>query len=166
MARPPKPKPKAKKLDERSPMVLATAGVGVLSIVGWLGYSVPWLCMFVVGGFLPAIAAFLSDPARQKFDAIAVGTLSAGAMLPFVLDGLASAGRNGGRDILANPYAWVSVYAAAMFAYALCWLFPILFNVAYENRAQARIRLLERRKVQLETEWGEAIKGDPDKLPM
>jgi hypothetical protein len=165
MARPPKPRPKPKKLGERSPMVLATAGVGVLSIVAWLGFSVPWLCVFVIGGFLPAIAAFLSDPARQKFDAVAVGTLSAGAMLPFVLDGLANAGRTGGREILTNPYAWISVYAAAAFAYALCWLFPMVVNVMYENRAQARIRMLERRKAQLETEWGEAVRGDPNKLP-
>jgi hypothetical protein len=122
-------------------VLAATGGVGVLSIVAWLGFSVPWLCVFVIAGFLPAIAAYLGDPSRQKFDTVAVGTLSAGAMLPFVLDGLANAGRTGGREILANPYAWISVYVAAAFAYALCWLFPMVVNVLYENRAQARIRL-------------------------
>lgn len=158
-------KPKEKKSGERSPMLLATAGVGVLAIVGWLGFTVPWLCVYMIGGFLPTIAAYLSDPGRQKFDTVAVGTLSAGAMLPFLLDGLASAARNGGRDVLANPYAWVSVYIAATFAYALCWLFPIVVNIVYENRAQARIRMLERRKAMLEAEWGESVRGEDDKLP-
>ena len=158
-------KPKAPKPAEHSPLVLATAAVGVLAIVGWLAFSVPWLCVYIVGAFLPTIAAYLSDSARRKFDTIAVGTLSAGTMLPFVLDGLAGAGRTGGRDILANPYAWVSVYIAASFAYALCWLFPIVVSVTYENRAQARIRMLERRKAMLETEWGESVRGEDDKRP-
>lgn len=158
-------KPKEKKSGQRSPMMLATAGVGVLAILGWLGFNVPWLCVYMIGGFLPTIAAYLSDPSRQKFDTIAVGTLSAGAMLPFLLDGLASAGRTGGREILGNAYAWVSVYVAASFAYALCWLFPIVVNIAYENRAQARIRMLERRKTMLEAEWGESVRGEEDKLP-
>ena len=158
-------KPKEKKSGQHSGMVLATAGVGVLAIVGWLGFTVPWLCVYIIGGFLPTIAAYLSDPARHKFDTVAVGTLSAGAMLPFLLDGLAGAGRSGGREVLGNAYAWVSVYVAASFAYALAWLFPIVVNLTYENRAQARIRMLERRKAMLVAEWGEAVRGEDDKLP-
>jgi hypothetical protein len=160
MARKPKPKTESK----RSPLTLATAGVGVVAIIAWLGWTVPWLCLYVIAGFLPTLAAWVTDPTRERYDAIAVGTLSAGAMLPFVLDGLAHAGRTGGRDILGSPFAWVSVYLAAVFAYALCWLFPLIANAAYENRAQARIRQLERRKAALEAEWGERVRGDPDAL--
>jgi hypothetical protein len=158
-------KPKAAKPGRRSPTMLAMAGVGGLLVVGWLGFSVPWLCAFVAGGFLPTIAAYLGDSSRKKFDAIAVGALSAAAMLPFVLDGLSAAGRTGGREILANAYAWGSVYVAAGFGYALCWLFPIVANVVYENRAQARIQMLERRKAMLEAEWGESVRGEDGKPP-
>lgn len=154
-------KPKPRKTTERSPMTLATAGVGVLAVLAWLGWNVPWLCLFVVAGMLPTLAAAVTDPSREKHDAIAVGTLSAGAMLPFLLDGLASAGRTGGREILGNPFAWFSVYAAAVFAYALCWLFPLVVNAIYENRAEARLRQLQRRQQNLIAEWGDGVREEP-----
>jgi asparagine N-glycosylation enzyme membrane subunit Stt3 len=153
-------KPKAKKSTQRSPMTLATAGVGVLAVIAWLGWAVPWLCLFVVAGMLPTLAAAVTDTSKEKHDAIAVGTLSAGAMLPFLLDGLAQAGRSGGREILGNPFAWFSVYAAAVFAYALCWIFPIVVNVIYENRAEARLRQLLRRQQNLVAEWGESVREE------
>jgi hypothetical protein len=158
-------KPKPKKSSQRSPMTLATAGVGVLAVLAWLGWNVPWLCLFVVAGMLPTLAAAVTDPSREKHDAIAVGTLSAGAMLPFLLDGLASAGRTGGREILGNPFAWFSVYAAAVFAYALCWLFPLVVNAIYENRAEARLRQLQRRQQNLIAECGDGVREEPADKP-
>jgi hypothetical protein len=153
-------KPKAKKSAERSPMTLAMAGAGVLAVIAWLGWTVPWLCLVVVAGMLPTLAAVVTDTSKEKHDAIAVGTLSAGAMLPFLLDGLAQAGRTGGREILGNPFAWFSVYAAAVFAYALCWLFPLVVNAIYENRAEARLRQLLRRQQNLVAEWGESVREE------
>jgi hypothetical protein len=160
-----KPQPK-KAAGQRSPMALATAGVGVLATLAWLGWNVPWLCVFFIAGMLPTLAALVTDTGREKHDAIAVGTLSAGAMLPSILDGLATAGRTGGREILANPFAWFSVYAAAVFAYALCWLFPIVVNGIYENRAQARLRALQRRQQNLIAEWGDGVREEPIKPAM
>ncbi|MBI1244081.1 MAG: hypothetical protein GC202_03670 [Alphaproteobacteria bacterium] len=154
-----KPKPK-KSAGQRSPMTLATAGVGVLAVIAWLAWAVPWLCLFVVAGLLPMLAAIVTDTSKEKHDAIAVGTLSVGAMLPFLLDGLAEAGRSGGREILGNPFAWFSVYAAAVFAYALCWIFPIVVNVIYENRAESRLRQLLRRQQNLVAEWGESVRDE------
>jgi hypothetical protein len=148
-----------------SAMTLAMAGTGVIAIVAWLAYSVPWLCLFVVAGFLPTLAAAIVDPTRQKHDAIAVGTMSMGAMLPFLLDGFASMGRTGGREILGNAFAWLSVYGAAVFAWGLCWLFPIVANIIYENRAQNRLRQLQRRQNSLETEWGDRVKELADLPP-
>ncbi|MCZ8122626.1 MAG: hypothetical protein O9277_04310 [Magnetospirillum sp.] len=153
MARKPKPAKKGP-----GAMTLALAGSGVIAVVAWLAYSVPWLCMYVVAGFMPTLAAALVDPTRQKHDAIAVGTMSMGAMLPFLLEGLAQMGRTGGRDILSNAFAWVAVYAAALFAWGLCWLFPIVMNAIYERRAENRLRQLQRRQVSLEAEWGERVK--------
>ncbi|MFM8798976.1 MAG: hypothetical protein ACKOEE_00240 [Tagaea sp.] len=139
-------------------MTLAFAGAGVLAVMAWLAFSVPWLCMYVAAGFMPTIAAALADPTRQKYDAIAVGTVSAGAMLPFLLEGLAHMGRTGGRDILGNAFAWAAVYAAALFAWGMCWLFPIATNALYERRAENRLRQLQRRQASLEAEWGERVK--------
>jgi hypothetical protein len=155
-------KPKTK--DKKGPgaMTLATAGAGVLAVVAWLAYAVPWLCMFTVAGFMPTLAAALVDPTRKNHDAIAVGTISMGAMLPFLLDGFANMGRTGGREILSNAFAWVTVYGAALFAWGMCWLFPIVANAIYENRAQNRLRQYQRRQVSLEAEWGERVTGRAD----
>ncbi len=64
------------------------------------------------------------------------------------------------RKILGNPFAWFSVYAAAVFAYALCWIFPIVINVVYENRAEAQLRQLLRRQQNLVAEWGESVREE------
>ncbi len=160
MAKQPKPAKKGP-----GAMTLALAGTGVIAIVAWLAYNVPWLCLFVVAGFLPTLAAAIVDPTRQKHDAIAVGTMSMGAMLPFLLDGFSAMGRTGGREILGNAFAWLSVYGAAVFAWGLCWLFPIVANIIYENRAQNRLRQLQRRQNSLETEWGERVKELADLPP-
>ncbi|MCM0020825.1 MAG: hypothetical protein NBV67_12580 [Tagaea sp.] len=152
-------KPKSKEKKGPGAMTLALAGSGVLAVIAWLAYSVPWLCLFVVAGFLPTLAAAVVDPTRKNHDAIAVGTMSMGAMLPFLLDGFANMGRTGGREILSNAFAWLTVYGAAMFAWGLCWLFPIVTNAIYENRAQNRLRQLQRRQASLEAEWGERVKA-------
>lgn len=153
-------KPKGGGNPKRNPVTAVTSAAGVLSVVAWLAWSVPWLWLFVAAGLMPAFAAYVADTSREKNDVVAVGTLSASAMLPFLLDGLAQAGRSGGREILGNPFAWFSVYAAAVFAYALCWIFPIVINVVYENRAEARLRQLLRRQQNLVAEWGESVREE------
>jgi hypothetical protein len=109
---------------------------------------------------LPTLAAAVTDPSREKHDAIAVGTLSAGAMLPFLLDGLAQAGHSAGREILGSPVAWLAVYGAASFAYAMSWMIPNSLTAVYEARAGARLRQLLRHQQGLVAEWGERVREE------
>ncbi|MBL8805736.1 MAG: hypothetical protein JNN22_02725 [Rhodospirillales bacterium] len=153
-------KPKGGGNPKRNPVTAVTSAAGVLSVVAWLAWSVPWLWLFVAAGLMPAFAAYVADTSREKNDVVAVGTLSASAMLPFLLDGLAQAGHSAGRDILGSPFAWLSVYAAAAFAYALSWVFPISLNTIYEARASARLRDLLRRQQTLVAEWGEKVREE------
>jgi hypothetical protein len=153
-------KPKSGNLPRRNPVTAVTAAAGVLAVVAWLAWNVPWLWLFVVAGLLPMLAAYVADPGREKNDTIAVGTLSVSAMLPFLLDGLARASQSAGREILGSPLAWLAVYAAAAFAYALCWIFPVSVNAIYEARAEARLRHLLRHQQSLVAEWGESVREE------
>lgn len=155
MAKKPKIQPPA-----RNPVTTATSAAGVLAVIGWLAWNVPWLWLFAVAGLMPTIAVYLVDTTREKNDAVAVGTLSASAMLPFLLDGLMQAGSSAGRDILGSPFAWLAVYAAAAFAYAMSWMIPNSFNAIYEARAEARLRQLLRRQKDLIAEWGERVREE------
>lgn len=152
--------PPAGKVSTRNPVTTVTAAAGVLAVVAWLAWTVPWLWLFTAAGLLPAIAAYVVDPGKEKNDAVAVGTLSVSAMLPFLLDGLAQAGHSAGREILGSPLAWLSVYAAALFAYALGWMLPISLNTIYEARAGARLRHLLRHQQNLVAEWGQGVREE------
>ncbi len=144
----------------RNPVTAATSAAGVLSVIAWLAWNVPWLWLFVVAGLMPTIAAYIADSTREKNEAVAVGTLSVSAMLPFMLDGLMQASQSAGRDILGSPFAWFAVYAAALFAYAISWAFPNSLNTIYEARAKARMRQLLRHQQNLVAEWGERVRDE------
>lgn len=144
----------------RNPVTTVTAAAGVLAVIGWLAWNVPWLWLFVVAGLMPTIAAYLVDSTREKNDAVAVGTLSASAMLPFLLDGLTQASSSAGRDILGSPFAWFAVYAAALFAYGMSWIVPNSLSTIYEARAGARLRQLLRHQQHLVAEWGERVREE------
>ncbi len=153
-------KPKAARAPRRNLVTTATSTAGVLAVVAWLAWNVPWLWLFVAAGLMPTLAAYIADPSREKNDVISVGTLSASAMLPFLLDGLASAGRTGGREILGNPFAWFSVYAAAAFACATSWMFSVCVKTVYEVQADARLRRLRTHLENLVAEWGESVRDE------
>jgi hypothetical protein len=153
-------KPKAGSGPRRNPVTTVTAAAGVLAVVAWLAWNVPWLWLFVVAGLLPTFAAYVVDATDEKNEVVAVGTLSASAMLPFLLDGLAKAGNSAGRDILGSPFAWLAVYAAALFAYAMGWVFPIFIKTIYEAQAEARLRHLLRHQKNLIAEWGERVREE------
>jgi hypothetical protein len=144
----------------RNPVTTVTSAAGVLAVIGWLAWNVPWLWLFAVAGLMPTIAAYLADTTREKNDAVAVGTLSASAMLPFLLDGITQASNSAGRDILGSPFAWLAVYAAALFAYGMSWIVPNSLSTIYEARAGARLRQLLRHQQNLVAEWGERVREE------
>jgi hypothetical protein len=153
-------KRKPGQVPARNPVTAATSAAGVLAVVAWLAWNVPWLWLFAAAGLMPAIAAYVVDPSREKNDAVAVGSLSASAMLPFLLDGLAQAGHSAGREILGSPVAWLAVYGAASFAYAMSWMIPNSLTAVYEARAGARLRQLLRHQQGLVAEWGERVREE------
>jgi hypothetical protein len=153
-------KPKAAKVPTRSPVTAATSAAGVLAVIAWLAWNVPWLWLFVAAGLMPTFAAYVVDPTKEKNDAVAVGTLSVSAMLPFLLDGLAQASHSAGREILGSPFAWLAVYGAAAVAYAMSWLVPNSLTTIYEARAGARLRQLLRHQKELVGEWGERVRDE------
>lgn len=148
------------RVPTRNPVTAATSAAGVLAVIAWLAWNVPWLWLFAAAGLMPTFAAYVADPTREKNDAVAVGSLSVSAMLPFLLDGLMQAGHSAGREILGSPFAWLAVYAAALFAYAMTWAFPNSLNTIYEARASARLRHLLRHQQNLVAEWGERVREE------
>jgi len=144
----------------RNPVTAATSAAGVLAVIAWLAWNVPWLWLFAVAGLMPTFAAYVADSTREKNDTVTVGTLSVSAMLPFLLDGLMQAGNSAGRDILGSPFAWLAVYAAALFAYGMSWIIPNSLSTIYEARAGARLRHLLRHQQNLVAEWGERVREE------
>ena len=152
--------PDSGKAPKRNPVTSLTAAAGVLAVIAWLAWTVPWLWLFVVAGLLPTLAAYVVDSSREKSEVVAVGTLSVSAMLPFLLDGLTQASSSAGREVLGSPFAWLAVYAAAAFAYAMSWIFPISIHAVYEARAGARLRYLLRHQQHLVSEWGQSVREE------
>src|SRR3954470_2160321 len=92
-------------------VVWLIGGLGTVAALA-IGLGSPTLLAFMIVGLAPTIATALVDTDPEKHSAIAVGSMSLGAMIPKVL-GQLTAPASSGYSVLGDPFAWLLVYGAA-----------------------------------------------------
>src|SRR5690348_3242203 len=87
------------------------SGLAAFAVLA-IGLGSPTLLLFMIIGFGPTIAAALIDHDPERHAAIAVGAMSLGAMIPLILGQLTERASSH-YSVLFDPFAWLTVYAAA-----------------------------------------------------
>ncbi|WP_366656993.1 hypothetical protein [Fodinicurvata sp. EGI_FJ10296] len=119
--------------------------------------ALPTTLLFAVG-MAPTIVALIVDRDPNKFAPITVGSLNfCGVMSTAIplwggthsLDGVAS--------VLADPFTWLVMYAAAALGWLLYFSVPPAVSTFMAMRYQAEIDEMTARQAELKEEWGDDV---------
>jgi len=130
-------------------------GLGGFAMIA-VGLGSPSLLMFMIIGFGPTIAAGLIDRDPERHAAIAVGAMSLGAMIPLIL-GQFTEKATSHYSVLFDPFAWLTVYAAAGIGWAVHTTVPVVIVMLSDMRADWRRKELLKLQESLVEEWGDEV---------
>lgn len=130
-------------------------GLGGFAMVA-IGLGSPTLLMFMLIGFGPTIASGLIDRDPERHAAIAVGAMSLGAMIPLILGQLTQKASSQ-YSVLFDPFAWLTVYAAAGIGWAVHTTVPVVVVMLSDMRADWRRKELQKLQESLVEEWGQEV---------
>jgi len=136
-------------------VVWLMGGLGLLAMVA-IGLGSPTLLMFMMIGFGPTFAAAAIDRDPERHQAIAVGAMSLGAMIPMVL-GQLTARPGSGYSVLTDPFAWLIVYGAAGIGWAVHTSVPVLIVMVSDMRNDWKRKELQKLQESLVEEWGQEV---------
>ncbi len=131
-------------------LVWLLGGLGGFAMIA-IGLGSPSLLMFMIIGFGPTIAAGLIDRDPERHAAIAVG-----AMIPLILGQLTEKATSH-YSVLFDPFAWLTVYAAAGIGWAVHTTIPVLWVMMSDMRADWRRKELLKLQESLVEEWGQEV---------
>ena len=136
-------------------VVWLLGGLGGFAMVA-IGLGSPSLLMFMIIGFGPTIASGLIDRDPERHAAIAVGAMSLGAMIPLILGQLTERASSH-YSVLFDPFAWLTVYAAAGIGWAVHTTVPVVVVMLSDMRAEWRRKELLKLQESLVEEWGQEV---------
>ncbi len=136
-------------------IVWLLGGLGGFAMIA-IGLGSPSLLMFMIIGFGPTIAAGLIDRDPERHAAIAVGAMSLGAMIPLILGQLTERSSSH-YSVLFDPFAWLTVYAAAGIGWAVHTTVPVVVVMLSDMRADWRRKELLKLQESLVEEWGQEV---------
>lgn len=140
-------------VNARAALILI--GIGLLIVIA--ASSVSYL-LFVAAAMMPTIAAAIMERRGQRQMAISVGALTLATVIPLVVGAIATGSQ---RKLLTSSTAWTFVGVAAAAGFAIYFLMPTV-NVWFDDmKAQARLKALRERQIQLEKDWGPEVSGRP-----
>lgn len=111
-------------------------------------------------GMLPTPMAFLVDRTPRKSKVVTVGALNLAGCSPFLFE-LWTSGNSFARsvDIVIDPKAIIVMYAAALIGYVINWAVSGVVAAIVSQRAQARLKYIDKRKKDLVERWGREVTG-------
>jgi len=118
--------------------------------------------LIIVAGMMPTIAANLLDKSRQKSRAICVGMMNFAGCVPFLLElwmGPAPNSIDAATAIIMQPRAIVIIYVLAAAGYALESAITGMIATIMQQRAQARLREIDKQLNELSDRWNTYVDG-------
>jgi hypothetical protein len=142
---------------QSSGSVVVTLGVIVVTVMAVAALP---LCLLVVAGMLPSLAAAAVDRTPRRYFARTVGAMNLAGLAPGVLR-LWEAGMTFAslRQVASSPWTWLAVYGAAGLGWLLFSSAPTVARVLLDVKVDETQRRLEARAKALVEEWGDEVTG-------
>jgi hypothetical protein len=124
--------------------------------------ALPTTLLFAVG-MVPTLVALIVDRDPNKFAPITVGSLNfCGVMAAAIPLWRGSHSMDGVLAVLADPFTWLMMYAAAALGWLLFFSVPPAISTFMAMRYQSEIDDLTARQEELKEEWGIEVSGTID----
>lgn len=118
----------------------------------------PYTAVLVIVGMVPALVAWITSPAAQRYSALCIGYLSLAGVLPVAwnfLEAGPSAIQIG--QYLSNPFVWLAMYSPAAIGWLVYFVVPQIHEMVFIHGLDRRRRRLSRRQQKLIEEWGPQV---------
>jgi len=142
---------------QSSGSAIVTLGVIVVTVMAMAALP---LCLLVVAGMLPSLAAAAVDRTPRRYFARTVGAMNLAGLAPGVLRlweaGITFASL---RQVASSPLTWLAVYGAAGLGWLLFSSAPSVARVLLDVKVDETQRRLEARAKALVEEWGDEVTG-------
>lgn len=141
----------------------ATVAIALVTV---LAVTALPLCILLLSGLVPTMAATVVDRYRARYLTRAVGFMNLAGLTPLIVQ-LWSNGltMETVADILSRPVNWLTMYGAAGIGWVLFLGMPSLARVYVDIRADQLQRDLRARADHLVEVWGEEVSGKPKGAP-
>jgi hypothetical protein len=151
----------AKKSAPRAASARVTATFGVIFLAA-LAALAPPLCLLVVVGLLPTVAALVLDRHKAFYLTRTVGAMNlAATTFPALALWDVGVSMAGLHQVLGNPLSWLAMYGGASLGWLLYLAIPPVAGLWIEVQADDLRRRLAARAKALVEEWGEEVTGRP-----
>ena len=113
-------------------------------------------------GLLPTVVAGIIDRSKEKTRSITVGCMNFTGCCPYWLDLLTIHGHsmNGTVQLITEPKNIVVMYSAALLGYLIDWSMSGMVSSVMIQRAERRLKNIEKEQKELVRRWGRGVTGD------
>lgn len=147
----------AKKTRKRSKFRVILYLIGFILLIVALSFG----AVLVTLGMLPSFVASYVDGSKDRNAFRVVAACNFSGVLPFLVDLLRKGEITSDNvySILFTPHAWLAMYGAAAFGWALVWLFPRGGHFALQIVQKSSANSLREKQQQIVDEWGSEVEA-------
>ncbi len=140
---------------------LSWQGQLILVILILCGVLFAATTIILLAGMLPTIVAAYLDKTKEKMRGITIGAMNLAGCTPFIMQlWLENPTMETSLNILSDPFVWMIMYSAAAIGYCIEWVVVGAISIFVEERAQLRVKSIEKQQEQLRTRWGKEVSGE------
>lgn len=150
---------KTKKV-KKSKKSLSWQGQLILVILVICGVVFHPTTILLLIGMMPTFVAAYTDRTKEKMRGITVGAMNLAGCTPFILQlWMTEHSVETALSILTDPMVWVIMYVAAGIGYCIEWAIVGTASVFLVERAQIRVKTINKKQEDLVERWGAEVSG-------
>ncbi len=150
----------AKKSIKKKKKSLGWQGQLILVVLVMCGVIFHPTTVLLLVGMVPTFVAAYADRTKEKMRGITVGAMNLAGCTPFVLKlWMTEHTLDNALVILSDPLALVIMYTAAGIGYCMEWAIVGAVSVFMVERAQIRVKTINKRQEDLIQRWGLEVNG-------
>lgn len=118
--------------------------------------------VILLAGMLPTMVAFVVDRHPSKNKTFTIGAMNFSGCFPYLLDVWFHANSmEVALRLLSEPKTIIVMYAAAASGYGVNMVVTYIVSATLLQRAEIRVKRIDKEKKDLEERWGSAVNSDP-----
>ncbi len=117
--------------------------------------------VILLAGMLPTFVAAYTDRTKERMRGITIGAMNIAGCTPFIMKLWTTEHTlDNSLNILSDPMTWVIMYAGAGIGYCIEWALVGSVSVFMVERANLRIKSINKKQEDLIERWGAEVSGD------